>query len=289
MSSSSATACIRREGRCRSAAERVAAIVGDAIGALSFAQVVANNPALAAYADVVPRHREGGGVASGIDVLAANGYAPLAGLRIGLITPPPERRRRRRAAHHRPAAQRARRQAGGAVRPGTHAAAGRSSMPKVPSGVDSGDGLTVHQPLRRNAAADAGDASTASTPWCSRPAGRRRASHCISTMGYALEAVAEARQQGRDIRLPSSLTGRTSSAASWCRPLLDPERRPFTAYYPLPVRHGMSVVSWPAVRRPAQHLDVHPEVIQMQRLPARCSGSTGWSCRGCRRRRICAT
>lgn len=241
--------------------ERVAAIVGDAIGTLSFAQVVANNPALAAYADVVPRHREGGGVASGIDVLAANGYAPLAGLRIGLIT-------------HQSGVDGAGRRTIDLLRnaPGVklvalfspeHGLQGKLDA-KVPSGVDAATGLTVHSlygATRRPTPAmlDGLDALVFDL----QDVGARFYTY-ISTMGYALEAVAEARQQGRDIRFivldrPNPIGGVAVQG-----PLLDPERRSFTAYYPLPVRHGMSVGELALLFADQQHLDVHPEVIKMR-------------------------
>ncbi len=247
--------------------ERIATIVSDAVGALSFEQVVATNAAAATYANVAPRHRAGGGVASGIDVLAANDFAPLAGLRVGLIT-------------HQSGVDGAARRTIDLLRraPGVklvalfspeHGLQGKLDS-KVASAVDAATGLTVHslygETRRPTAAMLAGiDALVFDL----QDVGARFYTY-ISTLGYAMEAVADARRegkdgkQGRNIRFfvldrPNPVGGLAVQG-----PMLDPERRSFTAYYPLPVRHGMTVGELALLFDDQQHLNVHPEVIQMR-------------------------
>lgn len=236
--------------------ERIAAIVGDAIGPVSFEQVKVRAPALVAYADVAPRHREGGGVASGIDVLAANGYAPLAGLRIGLIT-------------HQSGVDAAGRRTIDRLRqaPGVrlvalfspeHGLQGRLDE-KVPSGVDAATGLPVHSLYGEHrrptpATLEGIDALVFDL----QDVGVRFYTY-ISTMGYAMEAAAQKGIRFIVLDRPNPIGGVAVQG-----PMLDTERRSFTGYYPLPLRHGMSVGELALLFADQLHLNLRPEVVRMR-------------------------
>jgi uncharacterized protein YbbC (DUF1343 family)/CubicO group peptidase (beta-lactamase class C family) len=236
--------------------ERIALRVAEAVGTLSFAQAVALSPVLARYAELPPRHRSGGGVMSGIDVLAARDYARLQGLRIGLIT-------------HQSGVDGAGRRTIDRLRqaPGVklvalfspeHGLQGRLDE-RVPSGVDAVSGLVVHslygQHRRPTPAMLEGlDALVFDL----QDVGARFYTY-ISTMGYAMEAAAQKGIRFIVLDRPDPVGGVAVEG-----PMLDPQRRSFTAYYPLPVRHGMTVGELALLFAGEQQLKLHPEVIQMR-------------------------
>lgn len=236
--------------------ERVAAIVGDAVGPVAFEQVTALNPVLSAYADVVAPHRSGGGLASGLDVLAASGYAPLKGLRVGLIT-------------HQSGIDAAGRRSIDLLRQAPdvqlvalfspeHGLQGKLDA-KVPSGVDPVSGLPVHSlygETRRPTAAmlDGIDALVFDL----QDVGARFYTY-ITTMGYAMEAAAAKGIRFIVLDRPNPIGGIAVQG-----PLLDTGRRSFTAYYPLPVRHGMSVGELALLFDDQLHIGAKPEVVRMR-------------------------
>ena len=236
--------------------ERVAAIVADAVGPLSFEQVLASNEALASYADVPPKHRMGGGVMSGIDVLASENFAPLAGLRLGLIT-------------HQGGIDKAGRRTIDLLRRAPdvrlvalfspeHGLQGRLDE-KVPSGVDAASGLPVHSlygQFRRPTPAML--AGIDALVFDLQDAGVRFYTY-ISTMGYAMEAAARQKLRFFVLDRPNPVNARAVEG-----PMLDPDLRSFTAYYPLPVRHGMTVGELARLFADQQHLGLQPEVIRMK-------------------------
>jgi len=207
--------------------DRVAAVLGEALGRLSEQELVAARPELAAYLAAVPR------VQTGLDLLAAQGFAPLRGLRVGLIT-----NHTGRDAHGRHNLELL-----GAA-PGVRLAALFSPEhgfygnrdEKVSSGAEPGTGLPIHSLY---------GATRRPTPemlqgldalvFDIQDAGARFYTY-ITTLAYAMEAAAG---QGIPIYVldrPDPIT-----AAAVQGPMLDADRTSFTGYYPLPVRHGMTV------------------------------------------------
>ncbi|BAL23811.1 exo-beta-N-acetylmuramidase NamZ domain-containing protein [Azoarcus sp. KH32C] len=207
--------------------ERVATVVGDALGTLGEQAIVAARPATAAYAGPAER------LETGLDVMAARGFAPLRNMRVGLIT-----NHTGRDAYGRSNVNLLR------AAPGVRLAAlfspehgfGGERDEEVESAVDPATGLPIHslygETRRPTPEMLAGlDALVFDI----QDAGTRFYTY-ITTLGYAMEAAAE---QGVAIYVldrPNPIT-----AAAVQGPMLDADRTSFTGYHPLPVRHGMTV------------------------------------------------
>lgn len=207
--------------------ERLAAVLGEALGRLSEQELLAARPELAAQVAAAPR------VQTGLDLLAAQGYAPLRGLRVGLIT-----NHTGRDAHGRHALD----LLGSA--PGVRLAALFSPEhgfygdrdEKVGSGAEPATGLPIHSlygATRRPTPAmlQGLDALVFDI----QDAGARFYTY-ITTLAYAMEAAAG---QGMPIYVLDRPDPITADAVQG--PMLDANRTSFTGYYPLPVRHGMTV------------------------------------------------
>ncbi len=236
--------------------ERVAAIVAEAVGPMDFDQAVASNGALAAYANLPPRHRSGGGVLSGIDVLVNENFAPLAGLRIGLIT-------------HQGGIDKAGRRTIDLLRRAPnvrlvalfspeHGLEGKLDE-KVPSGTDAASGLPVHSLYGKTRRPTPEMLSGLDAlVFDLQDAGVRFYTY-ISTMGYAMEAASQQGLRFFVLDRPDPI-----NAVMVQGPMLDPELRSFTAYFPLPVRHGMTVGELARLFADQQQLKLQPEIIRMK-------------------------
>ena len=211
--------------------ERLAAVLGEALGSLSEAELLAARPELAPFvaAELAAAPR----VQTGLDLLAAQDFAPLRGLRVGLITNQTGRDARGRSDLELLGAA-----------PGVRVAAlfspehgfygDRDEI--VSSGAEPGTGLTIHSlygATRRPTPAmlEGLDALVFDI----QDVGARFYTY-ITTLAYAMEAAA-----GRGIPIyvldrPDPITAVTVQG-----PMLDADRTSFTGYYPLPVRHGMTV------------------------------------------------
>jgi len=233
--------------------QQIAAAVGVALGPLSFAQVTAAQPALAPYADLPPLREP---LATGIDVLAAQGFAPLAGKRIGLIT------------NHSGVDAAGRRtvdllrEAPGvrlvALFTPEHGLRGELDA-RVASGTDTASGLPVYslygETLRPTPAMLAGlDALVFDI----QDAGARFYTY-ITTMAYAMEAAAAQGIPFYVLDRPNPLGGEVVQG-----PLLDPELRSFTGYFALPVRHGMTVGELARLFNAENRIGATLEVIKMR-------------------------
>jgi uncharacterized protein YbbC (DUF1343 family)/CubicO group peptidase (beta-lactamase class C family) len=207
--------------------DQLAAVVGEAVGTLTRADIFAARPALAPYADAVPI------VQTGLDVLAGEGYAPLKGLRVGLITNQTGRdwhgRRNIDMLRGAPDVRLV------ALFSPEHGLYGDVDK-KVAPGSEPVTGLHVHSLY--------GDARKPTTAMLEgidalvfdiQDAGARFYTYA-TTMAYAMEAAAARHIPIYVLDRPNPVT-----AAFVQGPMLDPDRISFTGYFPLPVRHGMTL------------------------------------------------
>lgn len=233
---------------------QIAAAVGAALGPLSFAQVVTAQPALARYVGLRPARPEP--LATGIDVLAADKFAPLAGLRIGLITNQSgvdaAGRRTLDILRNAPGVKLT------ALFTPEHGLRGDLDT-RIISGADAGSGLPFYslygETLRPTPAMLSGlDALVFDI----QDVGTRFYTY-ITTMAYAMEAAAAQSIPFYVLDRPNPLGGETVQG-----PLLDPQMRSFTGYFPLPVRHGMTVGELARMFNAENRIGANLEVVKMR-------------------------
>lgn len=212
---------------------RVVAAVAEALGPLPGERIVQQWPELAdrvapLLAKPVPTP-----VLTGIDVLAASGFAPLQGLRIGLLT-------------HRSGVDRAGRRSIDVLAraPGVRLQTifspehglDAQREGRIGDDTDLRTGLTIRSlygatPRPSAAMLDGLDAVVVDL----QDAGARFYTYA-STVAYLLEAAAPRGLPVIVLDRPNPLGGAVVQG-----PLLDPERRSFTGVWPLPVRHGLTL------------------------------------------------
>ena len=174
-----------------------------------------------------------GGVATGIDVLAARKFSMLSGKRVGLIT------------NHTGLDAAGRRTIDLLAKaPGVrlralfspeHGLSGKADW-KVASGRDASTDLPVHSLYSDTKRPTPGMLKGLDLlVFDVQDAGARFYTY-MSTMGYAMEAAAKAGLRFVVLDRPNPVTASRVEG-----PLLDPDLRSFTAYFPLPVRHGMTM------------------------------------------------
>ena len=224
------------KGDVRELRAQVRATVSAALGPLSEIEILAKRPALSPYFEKIGHgtsRRQGERVVTGIDVLKEGGFSLLKGKRIGLITN-----------HTGLDSEGARtldllRKAEGtsltAVFSPEHGLYGNVDA-KIASHRDQATGLPVtslygdhRRPTPKMfAGLDA-------IVFDIQDAGVRFYTY-ITTMGYAMEAAAGTRIPFYVLDRPNPIT-----AALVQGPVMDQEMKSFTGYFPLPVRHGMTV------------------------------------------------
>jgi uncharacterized protein YbbC (DUF1343 family)/CubicO group peptidase (beta-lactamase class C family) len=171
-------------------------------------------------------------VKSGLDVIAAQQFAPLKGLRVGLIANHSSRDAQGRRAidllRAAPGVQLT------AIFSPEHGLDGKLDQ-KIASGTEAGTGLPVYSlygkalkptpEMLRNVDALVFDIQDAGVRFYTY----------ISTMGYGMEAAAAAGIPFYVLDRPNPITADRVEG-----PMLDASIRSFTAYFPLPVRYGMT-------------------------------------------------
>ena len=211
------------------------------------------------------------GCVTGIDVLEAQGFAPLAGRRVGLIT----NRTGRDAAAAARSTSCARLPASASPRSSAPSTASTpSSDGKVASGRGRAHRAAALQPLRRHTRPTASmldglDALVFDV----QDAGVRFYTY-VTTMAYAMEEAARRGISFFVLDRPNPI-----NAAVVQGPVLDPDLRSFTGYFPLPVRHGMTIGE---LARLLQRREAHrrrPARDRDARLPPRATGTTRPACR----------
>lgn len=195
-------------------------------------------------------------VRSGLDVLAAQRFAPLAGKRVGLIVNHSSRdaqgRRSIDLLRNTPGVRLT------AIFSPEHGLDGRLDE-KIASGVDANSGVPVYSLYGK---------TLRPTPQMLRDvdalvfdiqdAGVRFYTY-ISTMGYGLEAAAAAGIPFYVLDRPNPINADTVQG-----PVLDDSIRSFTAYYPLPVRYGMTPGELAALFNTENHIGAQLHVVKME-------------------------
>jgi uncharacterized protein YbbC (DUF1343 family)/CubicO group peptidase (beta-lactamase class C family) len=173
------------------------------------------------------------GVMAGVDVLAARKFAPLSGKRVGLIT-----NHTGLDAGGRRTIDRLARASGvklGAIFSPEHGLFGQADA-QVASGRDAATGLRVislYGDTRRPTSIML--KSLDALVFDVQDAGARFYTY-MTTMGYAMEAAAK---KGIDFLVLDRPNPITASRVEG--PVMDPDLKSFTGYFPLPVRHGMTL------------------------------------------------
>lgn len=235
---------------------KVVAAVADALGPLPAAAITTALPDAAARVAAYVPMPVTAPLRTGIDVLEVAAFAPLRGLRVGLLT-------------HRAGVDGAGRRTVDvlAAAPGVALKAifspehglGGDREGRIVNGSDPRTGLPIYSlygETRRPTPAmlDGLDAVVVDL----QDAGVRFYTYA-STVGYLLEAAAERKIKVFVLDRPNPL-----GAATVQGPPLDPGRRSFTAYWPLPVRHGMTLGELARLFAGEAKLAVDLTVIPMQ-------------------------
>jgi len=215
----------------------IASLVAGALGPVSAAEVLASRRSLTGYYELMKSYRaqgmRNGKVQTGIDVLEAEKFAPLAGRRVGLIT------------NHSGLDSAGRRtldlldKAPGvkllAIFSPEHGLFGKLDE-KVASSTEPATGLPVYslygdveRPTEKMLA------GLDTLVFDIQDAGARFYTY-ITTMGYAMEAAAKKRLAFYVLDRPNPITGSLVQG-----PIMDKDLKSFVGYFPLSVRHGMTV------------------------------------------------
>jgi uncharacterized protein YbbC (DUF1343 family) len=238
----------------------VATFVAKAVGSGSSQRVAAlgySPPPVrkAINGEDVPGARTGK-VLTGIDVLEADGFAPLKGLSVGLITNHSgldSAQRRTIDVLYRAPGVRLK-----AIFSPEHGLSGREDR-KVLSTTDTDTGLPVYSlygEVKRPT--DAMLEGLDALVFDIQDAGARFYTY-ISTLGYALEAASRKGIAVYVLDRPNPI-----SAASVQGFVSDADQASFTAYFPVPVRHGMTVGELAELFNGEQGLGVKLQVIRMK-------------------------
>ncbi|MBI5968493.1 MAG: DUF1343 domain-containing protein [Deltaproteobacteria bacterium] len=210
---------------------QVISLVGEAIGEVSEEQVLASRPSLREHFEQMKGYS--GRLQTGIDVLVAKRFAPLIGLSVGLITNhsglDAEGRRTIDLFYKAPGVKLR------AIFSPEHGPYGQAEI-KIPSTKDPITRLPVYSLYGDN---------LRPTPemlngldvlvFDVQDVGVRFYTY-ITTMGYAMEAAAEKGIAFWVLDRPNPITGSLVQG-----PILEEDLKSFTGYFPLPIRHGMTV------------------------------------------------
>jgi len=238
---------------------RVASIVASALGPASARELLCAREASAERAATRTTAPKAAGrretVQTGIDVLVEEGFARLAGLRVGLITNHTGRDRRgRRTIDLLRAAPQVKLVS---LFSPEHGLTGVSDT-LLSSSVDPSTRLTVYSLYGENRRPtpkmlEGLDALVFDI----QDAGARFYTY-ITTMGYAMEAAAQKGIKFVVLDRPNPITGDRVEG-----PVLDSGLISFTGYFPLPVRHGMTVGELAQMFNQERRIGVKLEIVKM--------------------------
>jgi uncharacterized protein YbbC (DUF1343 family) len=221
---------------------------------------LADRPSLTSYTELLNSFRappqRSGKTETGIDVLESEQFAPLRGLRVGLITNQSGRdaagRRTIDLLASAPDVKLS------AVFSPEHGLSGTVDA-RVSSTRDSVTGLPVYSLYgETQRPTDAMLAGLDALVFDIQDAGVRFYTY-ITTLGYALEAAGRKGLAFFVLDRPDPLGGFNVEG-----PVLDAGLRSFVGYYPLPVRHGMTVGELAQMFNQEQHLGAKLTVIKMR-------------------------
>lgn len=208
-------------------------VVAMALGLRSEAEVLTNWPRLAAYHRAVAPVLPPAKVLTGLEQWAARGFPELAGKRVGLVFNHTSRDRAGRSSltllRQSPLVDVV------ALFSPEHGLEGKLDQP-IASGVEPETKLPVHSlygAVRKPTPAMLAGIDV--LVFDMQDAGVRFYTY-IATLGYVLEAAAENKIPVYVLDRPNPLNGLRVEG-----PVLDPGKRSFTGYFPLPTRHGLTV------------------------------------------------
>jgi uncharacterized protein YbbC (DUF1343 family) len=239
---------------------QIATVVAAALGPVSAEQVLASRRSLTGYFELMRGYREqgfrNGKTQTGIDVLEAENFASLQGRRVGLITNlsgmDAAGRRTIDMLYHAPGVKLV------ALFSPEHGLAGQEDT-RVASSNDSATGLPVYSLY--------GDVMRPTDKMLEgldtlvfdiQDAGVRFYTY-TTTLGYCLEAAAHKGIDFYVLDRPNPINGEDVEG-----PVLDNDLRSFVAYFPEPVRPGMTVGELAQMFNGENHLDAKLHVIKMQ-------------------------
>jgi uncharacterized protein YbbC (DUF1343 family) len=247
-------------GDVRPLRSQISTFVGASIGPISVEQVLSRQPSLAAYCNFAKGDQrqalESSPVQTGIDVLKANSFLPLAGLRIGLITNHSgidSTGQRTLDLLHKTSAFKL-----VAVFSPEHGLSGERDE-SVPSSIEPITGLPVYSLYGKvKRPTDKMLKNLDALVFDIQDAGVRFYTY-ITTMGYTMEVAAKKGISFYVLDRPNPIT------ASWIQgPILDRNLISFTGYFPLPTRHGMTVGELAEMFNAEKKIGVKLHTIKMQ-------------------------
>ncbi|HET9180262.1 MAG TPA: exo-beta-N-acetylmuramidase NamZ domain-containing protein [Terriglobia bacterium] len=234
--------------------------IAAALGPTSDRQVLASRRSLTGYYELMRSYRvsglRNGRVLTGIDMLEREDFAPLKGLRVGLITNETgvdsEGRRTIDLLNHAPGVQLK------AIFSPEHGLWGKEDS-AVASSREPVTGLPVYslygESRRPTAQMLQGlDALVFDI----QDVGVRFYTY-ITTMAYAMEEAAKSHLAFYVLDRPNPIGGSIVQG-----PILDSDLRSFVGYYPLPVRYGMTMGELAEMFNAEEHLGANLHVIKMQ-------------------------
>lgn len=239
---------------------KIADIAAAALGRVPAPSELADRPSLTSYTELLNSYRAppapSANTETGIDVLESQQFAPLNGLRVGLIT----NQSGRDAAGRRTIDLLAR--APGvtleAIFSPEHGLSGTADG-RFASTRDPATGLPVYS-LYGNGERPTDEMLSGlnALVFDIQDAGVRFYTY-ITTLGYALEAAGRKGLAFYVLDRPDPLGGFNVEG-----PLLDPSLRSFVGYFALPVRHGMTVGELAQMFNQEQHLNAKLTVVKMR-------------------------
>ena len=246
-------------GDVRPLRSQIATFVSTALGPVSIEQVLSSQPSLTAYYEFMKSDQAQGpqnsNVQTGIDVLKSEKFASLTGLRVGLITNHSgidSAGRRTLDLMHRASGLKL-----VVIFTPEHGLFGEMDDP-VPSSTEPFTRLPVYSlygKVRRPT--DKMLKGLDALVFDIQDAGVRFYTY-ITTMGYAMEAAAKKGIPFYVLDRPNPIT-----ASMVQGPIPDRHLRSFTAYFPLPIRHGMTVGELAQMFNAEKKLGVKLRVIKM--------------------------
>ena len=240
----------------------LATLVAGALGPLSDQQILDSRRSLTGYFELMKSYRvqglRNGSVKTGIDVLEAAHFAALAGKHVGLITNTSGRasdgQRTIDLLAHAPGVKLV------ALFSPEHGLEGSvAEGAKVDSARDASTGLPIYSLY--------GDVERPSAQMLEgidtlvfdiQDVGVRFYTY-ITTLGYCLEAAGKKGIEFYVLDRPNPING-----AEVDGPVLDPDLRSFIGYFPMPIRHGMTVGELAEMFNRENHLNANLHVIKLQ-------------------------
>jgi uncharacterized protein YbbC (DUF1343 family)/CubicO group peptidase (beta-lactamase class C family) len=250
----------RGRGNVIALRSKIASIAAAVFGRVPSARELADRPTLTSYIELLNSYRmpppSGGKTETGLDVLESEEFAPLRGLRVGLITNQSGRdaagRRSIDLLASAPGVKLS------AIFGPEHGLSGTADG-RVASTRDSATGLPVYS-LYGNTERPTDEmlAGLDALVFDIQDAGVRFYTF-TTTLGYALEAAGRKSLAFYVLDRPDPLGGFNVEG-----PLLDPALRSFVDYFTLPVRHGMTVGELAQMFNQEEHLGVKLTVVKMR-------------------------